>query len=66
VGSYQTDSPVPKMPAQAGIHLLPSPEALEDTARDGPLPAQGPAEERGNPNSPTKSASPAHAGVSRR
>jgi hypothetical protein len=38
----------PRMPAQAGIHLPPSPEALEDGAGDGPLPAQGPAGESAN------------------
>ncbi len=37
------DSAGPEIPAQAGIHLPPSPEALEEEAGDGPLPSQGPA-----------------------
>ena len=46
------DSAVPKIPAQAGIHLPPSPEALEEGAGDGPLPPQGPAGGEGKPLSP--------------
>ena len=38
---YQADSPVPKIPAQAGIHLLLLPHAQEETSGDGPLPPQG-------------------------
>ena len=43
---YQADSPVPKIPAQAGIHLLLLPHAQEETSGDGPLPPQGPAGKR--------------------